>query len=151
MTPVHFVRSFFWTDTSGSDITRCCLFWTVLILIRHDTTSSMYSFCIQTDVLCISHLCTFDDTILYVLLDLCICTAMPMWSDVFYQYISDALSVMLYIFLITAFLDGVYLLPVLDTCADVVALMIMTSPGPSPGPGRYSESAYSHLDKRSST
>ena len=57
--------------------------------------------------------------------------------DVFYQYISDALPVMLYIFLITAFLDGVYLLPVLDTCADVVALMIMTSPGPSPGLGRY--------------
>src|SRR3954469_20513848 len=46
---------------------------------------------------------------------------------------------MLYIFLITAFLDGVYLLPVLDTCADVVALMIMTSPGPSPGPGRYNK------------
>jgi len=45
---------------------------------------------------------------------------------------------MLYIFLITAFLDGVYLLPVLDTCADVVALMIMTSPDPSPGPGHYS-------------
>src|SRR3954467_3559508 len=52
---------------------------------------------------------------------------------------------MLYIFLITAFLDGVYLLPVLDTCADVVALMIMTSPGPSPGPGRYNIQALKRL------